>query len=117
MTDSPVFEWASAALEKATTFNSLQARGTLRLALKKAGLDATTVNVIGMTAVLSRLMPKELASRAIPEGDAICARLVSDLKSAAIAAPAADVQTPEDVFRRVFGGTSARSAVPSPSGV
>jgi hypothetical protein len=103
--DSPVFEWTSAALERATTFNSLQARGTVRLALKKAGLDATTVNVIGMLAVVSRLMPKELASRKIENGEAICAQLVVDLKNADIAAAPArrsDEQTPEEVFRRMF---------------
>jgi hypothetical protein len=104
--DSPIFEGARAALERATSFNSLQARGTVRLALKKAGLDASSVNVIGMTAVLSRLMPKELASRKIENGDAICAQLVAELKTANLAAPASDQQTPEDVFRRVFGGTS-----------
>jgi hypothetical protein len=104
MADSPVFEWTSAALERATTFNSLQARGTVRLALKKAGLDATTVNITGMTAVLSRLMPKELASRKIENGEAICTQLVTELKAANITAPAADQQTPEDVFRRMFGG-------------
>jgi hypothetical protein len=103
--DSAVFEWTSAALERATTFNSLQARGTVRLALKKAGLDATTVNVIGMTAVISRLLPKELASRKIENGDAICAQLASELKQAdlgAASAATAGQQTPEDVFRRIF---------------
>jgi len=101
--DSAVFEWVSAALERATTFNSLQARGTVRLALKKAGLDATTVNVIGMTAVISRLLPKELASRKIENGDAICAQLALELKQADLgAASAATAQTPEDVFRRIF---------------
>jgi len=100
--DSAVFEWASAALERATTFNSLQARGTVRLALKKAGLDATTVNVIGMTAVISRLLPKELASRKIENGDAICAQLTSELKQADLGAAPAGAQTPEDVFRRIF---------------
>ena len=104
--DSAVFEWASAALERATTFNSLQARGTVRLALKKAGLDASTVNLIGMAAVLGKLMPKELASRKIENGEAICAQLVTDLKNADIAAAPAhrsDEQNPEDVFRRIFG--------------
>jgi hypothetical protein len=106
--DSAVFEWVSAALERATTFNALQARGTVRLALKKAGLDASTVNVVGMTAVISRLMPKELASRKIENGDAICAQLVLELKQANLGAAAtapADQQTPEDVFRRMFAGT------------
>jgi hypothetical protein len=104
--DSPVFEWTSAALERATNFNSLQARGTVRLALKKAGLDATTVNVIGMTAVLGKLMPKELASRKIENGDTICTQLVAELKAANFAtapAVAEDQKTPEDVFRRMFG--------------
>ena len=102
--DSPVFEWTSAALERATTFNTIQARGTVRLALKKAGLDATTVNLIGMAAVLGKLMPKELASRKIENGEAICAQLVTDLKNADVAAPArrSDEQTPEEVFRRMF---------------
>jgi len=65
MSDSPVFEWVSATLERETTFDSLQARGTVRLALRKTGLDAASVDVEGMTAVLNRLMPRELALRKI----------------------------------------------------
>src|SRR3712207_6217258 len=100
MADSPVFEWTSAALERATSFNSLQARGTVRLALKKAGLDATTVNVMGMTAVLTRVMPRELASRKIDDGESICVRLANDLKTANLSADgaaAAPQNSPEDV--------------------
>jgi len=104
MTDSPVFQWASAALERATTFDSLQARGTVRLALRKAGLDAASVDVEGMNAVLTRLMPRELAARKIADSDAICSRLVMDLKAANPSAPAGpDQSTPETVFRRLFG--------------
>jgi len=107
MADSPVFEWVSAALEHATSFDSLQARGTVRLALRKAGLDAATVDVEGMNAVLTLLMPiKELASRKISDSDAICPRLAMDLKAANLSAPAiSDQQTPEVVFRSMFGGS------------
>jgi hypothetical protein len=102
MADSPVFDWVGAALERATPFNSLQARGTIRLALKQAGLEAASVDVNGMCAVLQRIMPKELASRKVADGEAICARLVSELKAADPSAPKKDQQSPEDVFRRMF---------------
>jgi hypothetical protein len=102
MPDSPVFEWVSAALERATTFDSLQARGTMRLALRKAGLDAASVDIQGMCATLQHLMPKELSMRKIADGEAICARLVMDLRAANLKGPAPEGQTPEDVFRRMF---------------
>jgi hypothetical protein len=106
MPDSPVFEWVSAALERATTFDSLQARGTVRLALRKAGLDAASVDIEGMNAVLTRLMSRELATRKISNSDAICSQLVMDLKAANLSAPAgSDQSTPEAVFRRLFGGS------------
>jgi len=104
MPDSPVFDWVSAALERATSFDSLQARGTMRLALRKAGLDAASVDVQGMCATLQHLMPKELSMRKITDGEAICARLVMDLKAANLRGPAQAEQTPEDVFRRMFSG-------------
>jgi hypothetical protein len=108
MADSPVFEWTAGALERATTFNSLQARGTVRLALKKAGLEAETVDIEGMTAVLNRVMPRELVKRNIADGETVCAALVSALRVANItaAAPIDKSSSPEDVFRRMFSNTS-----------
>ena len=43
MADDNVFDWVCGALESATSLDRLEARGTLRLALKASGLEARTV--------------------------------------------------------------------------
>jgi hypothetical protein len=103
MADSAVFEWVAAALERATSFDSLQARGTVRLALRKAGLEAGAVDLEGMSAVLARVMPRELTLRKIPDAEALCARLARELSGSNLAAPASGQPSPEDVFKRLFG--------------
>jgi hypothetical protein len=42
MADSPCFDRVCAALESETSLDRIEARGTVRLALKGAGLDAAS---------------------------------------------------------------------------
>ena len=49
MASTPSFEWVSQELERITSLERLEARGTLRLVLKKAGLDASGVTARTVT--------------------------------------------------------------------
>jgi hypothetical protein len=76
---TPAFELASGALERETYFDRLAARGTIRLALRQAGLDAHSVTSHEMAGVVENLLPAELECRGIEEAADICARLKARL--------------------------------------
>jgi len=98
MADARGFEFVCDELERRTTLSRLEARGTVRLALKKAGLDASTVRVREMLVVLKQLLPAALASRAIASGDAVCREIADGV--ARVGDDAAP-ETAEAVFGRL----------------
>ncbi len=100
MSNAEVFERTSEGLESHTDLARLEARGTVRLALKKAGLDVHTVSVAEMAVVLARVLPAELESRGIADGEQICAQLRQALKDVA-SSPAPE--TPDSIFGRLGG--------------
>jgi len=77
--DSPVFEHACAELERRTGLDRLAARGTVRIALKGAGLDVAGVNAAQMGVVLRRVLPSELATRGIEDAAAVCEAIAEAL--------------------------------------
>jgi len=79
MITSPVFDWTCTELEGATTLNALEARGTIRIALKSAGLDAAAVSAEEMSVLLNRVLPQELEAWAVEDAAHLCARLVDRL--------------------------------------
>lgn len=101
MADSPIFEWACTVLEKATTMNKLQARGTLRLVLEGAGLDSSSLTSRQFKVVAAKLLPKELRVRRIQNVDALCAELADVPRSVEMNAEDKRREQPEDVFRRL----------------
>ena len=98
MADAALFDAVAQALQKRTSFDSLQARGTLRLALKDAGLEAKSVTPAQMRVVLERLLASELRSRGVGDADTVCASLLTVV--AAIGANARASDAPEDLFVR-----------------
>lgn len=103
MADASVFDWVCERLEEATCLDRLEARGTLRIALKAAGLEARTATRDHMRAVLTRLLPAELGSRGVDDGEAVCARLAEALATARVAEPASGGDTPDAIFARLGG--------------
>jgi hypothetical protein len=95
-----LFEFVCARLQERTELDKLEARGTVRIALKDAGLDPRTVNAEQMSVMLLKAMPKELTARGVEGADEICRGLAAGLKSFQGAA-AAGSESPEDVFRRL----------------
>jgi hypothetical protein len=101
MSEAAAFDYVCTQLEERTTLNRLEARGTVRLALKAAGLDASSVSPDQMAVVLDRVLPGELASRGIEGGEGLCTSLQGGLRGLD-AGPGAE--TPEAVFQRLAGG-------------
>jgi hypothetical protein len=101
--DSPTFDWICSELERRTDLDRLEARGTIRLALKGAGLEARSLIPEQMQVVLERLLPGELTTRGVEDAESLCAALLPDLQALASDAGGGP-EAPEDVFRRLGGG-------------
>ena len=80
MADSPVFDHACDQLQSHTDLDRLEARGTLRLALKDSGLDASSVDGAQMAVVLRRVMPSELERRGIADASSICEAIAGSVE-------------------------------------
>jgi hypothetical protein len=103
MASSQSFEWVSEELERVTSLDRLQARGTLRLVLKKAGLDASSVTTKQMEVLLRELLPKELQSRGVEDEASACDHLLRGLRAANLSDAESSVESPEAVFERLGG--------------
>lgn len=99
---SSIFDFVADELESRTDLAKLEARGTVRLALKQGGLDARSVTGDQMGVILTKVMPSEMRARGIESPDEICEGIITALKtdrSAEAAEPAAE--SPEAIFRRL----------------
>jgi hypothetical protein len=88
MSESPGFEWLSAELEQRTALSRLEARGTVRLVLKEAGLETSSVTPAQLGVVMTRLLPTALVRRGVTEASALCDKLGIDLRVFARTVPA-----------------------------
>lgn len=101
MADSPAFDWVCSELERRTTLDRLEARGTVRLALKQAGLESRSVTAEQVQVVIQKVLPAELRSRGV-EGDAsVCEALAAGVLS--VHPTNAQHESPDEVFRRLGG--------------
>ncbi len=100
MADSAAFTHVCDALESATSFSRIEARGTIRLALKSAGLAASSVTPEQIQVVVERVLPLELENRGIPDPESVCR---ASTRGLAGIAPDVSSDTPESVFRRLGG--------------
>jgi hypothetical protein len=100
VSDSEVFETTCAAIEAHTSLDRLAARGTVRIALKQAGLDARSVAPEQMAVVVEKLLSAELESRGVSQAASVCAELLVTLRAMK---GAGSGDTPDAVFRRLAG--------------
>lgn len=98
-----LFEFIAAQIEERTDLDKLEARGTLRIALKEAGLDARSVTPEQMAVMLMKTMPRELATRGVENIEQLCEGLITATKGFAATSPSSTPESPEDVFRRLGG--------------
>jgi hypothetical protein len=100
---SRLFDFIAEAIEQQSSLAKLEARGTLRLALKDSGFNADTVTASDMAVVLERLMPRELTSRGVDDAQSLCQSLANSLKEFRDAVEEHGATTPESVFARLAG--------------
>jgi hypothetical protein len=79
--ESQFFDKACEALEQATQWSQLEARGTLRIAIKEAGYDPSGVNRPQLLAVIFHSLPAELTSRGLANAREICQGIADRLAS------------------------------------
>jgi len=96
-----LFDFAAQKLEQHTGFNQLEARGTLRIAVKSAGLEPNSLGVGELRVVFEKLMPGELDQRGVEDARSVCEAVMRDLEAAPIDESNASSNNPDDVFRRL----------------
>jgi hypothetical protein len=101
MADPTAFDWICAELERLTSLETLEARGTVRLALKKAGLEARNATPAQLAVAVERVLGGELQARGIENSDEVCGQLAIGLKSQGSTSSAGE--SPEEVFKRLGG--------------
>lgn len=79
MPEDSAFQWLCDQLVESTCLDELEARGTVRLALKQVGHDSASVAADTIAALLREILPGELRLRGVDESEALCERLVKDL--------------------------------------
>ncbi len=98
------FDFTAERLEHHTSLDRLEARGTLRIALKIAGLTAKAVTAGQLCVVFEKVMPDELEKRDVNDAAAVCSAVIDDLVNSpppADEAPAADLDA---IFHRLAKG-------------
>ena len=100
MADSAAFEFACNHLEARTSLDRLAARGTVRIALKQAGLEARSITAEQMAVVAQKILPTELGSRGIEGVEELCQAIVAGLRGVANGPVS---ETPDAVFKRLGG--------------
>jgi hypothetical protein len=100
MADSAAFTYVCEHLEANTALDRLEARGTVRICLKEAGLEANNVAPDEMKVVVQRILPEQLEARGI-DG---CAMICSELELGLSTLDAGDLgDSPVAVFARLGG--------------
>jgi hypothetical protein len=100
MAESSAFSVTCEALERGTSLDRLEARGTVRIALKQAGLDPASVTGHEMSVVLSEILEAELSTRGVDDARAVCEGIQRSLASLTEEGGAT---RPETVFARLGG--------------
>ena len=96
-----LFDFAAERLEHHASLERLEARGTLRIALKAAGLDSKKLTGAQLQVVFEKLMPGELDSRGVSDVRDVCTAVLTDLARARGAAEDASATSPDEIFRRL----------------
>ena len=101
MAEASAFEFVCAEIEQATSLNALEARGTVRLALKSAGVDARSVSAAQLKVILDKLIPGELKKRGCEDAENLCKQIATRMAGRSF--EAAGPESPEAVFARLGG--------------
>lgn len=81
MSESNAFVWLCDQVETITNLSRLEARGTVRIALKELGLLPADLAPLQAAKVAEHVLPRELATRGVDDAAAICQRLAVEAKN------------------------------------
>ena len=101
MKKAPEFDLICEKLEELTLLNRLEARGTLRIALKESGLEVKTVGSDQLEVVLERVLPQHLRDRGVEDPEKICQLLVDAIPSVCADDSTGSADSPEAIFERL----------------
>jgi hypothetical protein len=92
------FDFLCDELERTSELDRLEARGTVRIAIKQAGLAPRNASPSELAVVVAKVLPGELISRGIENADSLCSALAKQ-----VGAREADEshETPEAIFARL----------------
>ena len=96
MADSAAFDRACELLKQHTTLSEIEARGTVRLALKAVGQNAKTAGKTEIMLAVGKALGPELAARSVGDAAAVCRKLLEEL-----GALDARAQSPYEIFSRL----------------
>jgi hypothetical protein len=96
-----LFEFVADTLLEKSDLENLEARGTIRLALKSSGLTAREVTPEQMAVIITQVMPRELRVRGVENPEAVCEALSQAVKGFNPGDGDSESTSPEDVFRRL----------------
>ena len=99
-----LFDIAAERLERCTALDRLEVRGTLRIALKRAGLDPNNLTVEQLRAVFEQLMPVELENRGVVDAVEACGTAMDEIACVVRESGSTSAPTPDDIFKRLGGG-------------
>ncbi len=102
--DATLFDLAAERLEHHTGFDRLEARGTLRIALKIAGLTAKSVTAGALCVVFEKVMPDELEKRGVSDAAVACSAVIDDLMNSPAPSEASAATDLDSIFQRLADG-------------
>jgi hypothetical protein len=98
-----LFDIAAERLGESSDMERLAARGTLRLALKQAGLDTDNLTIPQLRTVFEKLMPKELEARGVVDAAASSKAAMDAIERVASETELAASNSPDEIFKRPGG--------------
>lgn len=101
---SRVFERVAEELERLSKLSRLEARGTLRFALREAGFLPKNVSPRSMIVVLEKTLPPLLLKRGVRDAGTICYQ-IGILVRETMGMESSEGDTPERVFARIGRAT------------
>ena len=98
-----LFDLTAERLEHHTVLDRLQARGTLRLAFKLAGLEPKDVTSEQLRVLFERVLPGELEMRGVSDAASVCSAVMDDVSHSPVTGDEPGSASVDDVFRRLGG--------------
>lgn len=98
MAEATTFDFLCDEIEAQTDLDRLEARGTVRIAIKWAGFDPHSISSSDLAVVVEKVLPNELVSRGIEGSEALCSALA---KKVGARDSGQQRETPETIFARL----------------